>query len=506
MSVADDQRVTLPARAYVDRGGLRRGARQRLRALVDLRLPRARRGRARLVRDRQRRRRARRGRARRRRRAARALERLPPPRDADPVRHRALPQGAALPVPRLDLPPGRPARRRARGPRLRRPRPRGRAPADVPRRVAAPGSCSSRSTPSVPPLAEWFGDARERLESLGIARPQGRGPAASSSTRTTGRTSPTTTSRATTSRSAIPGLLRMLDYKRYDAAARPAPRLDQRAAARQALGRPPRAPLPAPRAADGRLSGRPARDRGPTRISSRALFLDLYPDQYDTWQMIPVAPDRTLTVSWVFTPEQEPFTNRIARRINWRFNDRVMDEDKTLCAGVQQGLGARTYERGVLNRNERAIAHYHDLLREMVPGIDERVTGSRRDRLDTWLFLPPELERDGPGAARPAGRPRPRRSARSPTRQLRGRGARARGDARALAGLPACARRAGASRRSRAIRRRPCAAAALRLAAMLLEQQLLAPGRAALADRPTTRSGRGSRPCCRRTASAIDDV
>jgi hypothetical protein len=48
-----------------------------------------------------------------------------------------------------------------------------------------------------------------------------------------------------------------------------------------------------------------------------------------------------------------------------------MDEDKTLCAGVQKGLGARTYERGVLNRNERAIAHYHDLLRELVPSIDE---------------------------------------------------------------------------------------------------------------------------------------
>ena len=78
-----------------------------------------------------------------------------------------------------------------------------------------------------------------------------------------------------------------------------------------------------------------------------------------------------MTVTWIFTPEEEPFANRVARRINWRFNDRVMDEDKTLCAGVQQGLGARTYERGVLNRNERAIAHYHDLLREMVPGIDD---------------------------------------------------------------------------------------------------------------------------------------
>ena len=86
---------------------------------------------------------------------------------------------------------------------------------------------------------------------------------------------------------------------------------------------------------------------------------------------MPLGPERTLGVSWVFTPEQESLTNRLVRRINWRFNDTVMDEDKSLCAGVQTGLGARTYERGVLNRNERAIAHYHDLLRELVPGIDE---------------------------------------------------------------------------------------------------------------------------------------
>ena len=117
-------------------GGLRGRARPRLRTLVDLRLPGARRRGARHVRDRQRRRRAGGGGARRRRRAARALERLPPPRDADPVRHRALPQGAALPLPRLDVPPGRPARGRPRGAWLRRARPRGRGAADVPRRVA----------------------------------------------------------------------------------------------------------------------------------------------------------------------------------------------------------------------------------------------------------------------------------------------------------------------------------------------------------------------------------
>jgi hypothetical protein len=38
---------------------------------------------------------------------------------------------------------------------------------------------------------------------------------------------------------------------------------------------------------------------------------------------------------------------------------------------VQQGLESRTYERGVLNRNENAVLAFHDLLRAAVPGIDE---------------------------------------------------------------------------------------------------------------------------------------
>jgi ring hydroxylating enzyme alpha subunit len=59
------------------------------------------------------------------------------------------------------------------------------------------------------------------------------------------------------------------------------------------------------------------------------------------------------------------------RAINWRFNSKVMEEDVELCDMVQLGLESRTYERGVLNRNENAVLHFHDQLREAVPGIDE---------------------------------------------------------------------------------------------------------------------------------------
>ena len=57
-----------------------------------------------------------------RRRAAGLPQRLPPPRLAPPERLGAVRQGDPLPLPRLDLPPRRPADRRARGTLDRRPR------------------------------------------------------------------------------------------------------------------------------------------------------------------------------------------------------------------------------------------------------------------------------------------------------------------------------------------------------------------------------------------------
>ena len=100
------------------------------------------------------------------------------------------------------------------------------------------------------------------------------------------------------------------------------------------------------------------------------------------------------------------------------------------------------------------------------------MSGARRDRLDTWLFLPPELEREGPALLALLDDPA-LPSARFP-RGTRGRGARARGHARALARYLRARGSGGdvlAGDPPPAVR-----AAALRLAAMLLEQQLLAPG------------------------------
>jgi hypothetical protein len=102
------------------------------------------------------------------------------------------------------------------------------------------------------------------------------------------------------------------------------------------------------------------------------------------------------------------------------------------------------------------------------------VSGSRRDRLDAWLFLPPELEREGPALLALLDEPAvPGRTLLVRQREV---------EQLVLAGTPgrwrdylrACgetARAALAGDPPPAVR-----AAALRLTAMLLEQQLLAPG------------------------------
>jgi len=167
-----------------------------------------------------------------------------------------------------------------------------------------------------------------------------------------------------------PGLLRLLDYKRYlatpaknhtwiDGPMRDKPSKHYAERLYQRLMRP--------------MAGFPEELNGSWTYVHLwpATFIDIYPDQLDTWQLFPDGLRHTRTEARVYHSGSTALRDRLVRKVNWRLNSKVMDEDVELCDMVQAGLESRTYERGVLNRNENGVLHFHNLLRAHVPGIDE---------------------------------------------------------------------------------------------------------------------------------------
>ena len=139
------------------------------------------------------------------RRAARVPQRLPAPRRPAARGPRRLRQGDPLPLPRLDVPHRRVAHRRPRGPRLPRPR-QERARACSPARVETfAGLVFVTLDDDLAPLAEHLAGLEANARALRHRADDALLGVASPASRPTGRSSPTTTSRATTSRSPTRG-------------------------------------------------------------------------------------------------------------------------------------------------------------------------------------------------------------------------------------------------------------------------------------------------------------
>lgn len=97
------------------------------------------------------------------------------------------------------------------------------------------------------------------------------------------------------------------------------------------------------------------------------LMLNVYPDNYSTNLIIPLGPERTLTVfEWFFhNPEKEEVKRNIRRAV--QFSDEIQYEDMAICEAVQRGLRSRTYSAGRCSvRRENGVHHFHGLLAEFL--------------------------------------------------------------------------------------------------------------------------------------------
>jgi Rieske 2Fe-2S family protein len=175
-----------------------------------------------------------------------------------------------------------------------------------------------------------------------------------------------------------PGLLRLLDYKRYLVEASPATVSIARSPMRdkasknwqerlyQRLVR----PMPGLRS--------PERDEWNFVYAYPGMTFNLYPDQIDFWVNYPLDERRTWTQWTTFgPPETAGRRDRLVRRLNNRINTLVQHEDNDLTGRVQEGLGSSLYRAGILGARENGVKHFHDLVRASIPeaGIDDEAEG-----------------------------------------------------------------------------------------------------------------------------------
>lgn len=101
------------------------------------------------------------------------------------------------------------------------------------------------------------------------------------------------------------------------------------------------------------------------------LMLNVYPDNFSTNLIVPVGPDRTLTLfEWYFRDPDDP-----AVKDTVAFSDEIQLEDIEICEAVQRGLRSSTYTSGRYSPvRENGVHHFHELYVESM-GM-ERVASS----------------------------------------------------------------------------------------------------------------------------------
>ncbi len=98
--------------------------------------------------------------------------------------------------------------------------------------------------------------------------------------------------------------------------------------------------------------------------------LDVYPDQVDFMQWLPVSPDETLIREIVYVRPDARREMRLARYLNWRINRQVSLEDKALIERVQAGMASSGYTDGPLGKGEACLRSFARRMRELIPECD----------------------------------------------------------------------------------------------------------------------------------------
>jgi phenylpropionate dioxygenase-like ring-hydroxylating dioxygenase large terminal subunit len=97
------------------------------------------------------------------------------------------------------------------------------------------------------------------------------------------------------------------------------------------------------------------------------VAFDIYPDQVDFMQFLPVSATETVIREISYALPDDRREMRAARYLNWRINRRVNAEDTELIARVQAGMASPTYRPGPLGTSEVCLRSFAQKLRRLVP-------------------------------------------------------------------------------------------------------------------------------------------
>jgi len=97
------------------------------------------------------------------------------------------------------------------------------------------------------------------------------------------------------------------------------------------------------------------------------VAFDIYPDQVDFMQFLPVSATETVIREISYALPDDRREMRATRYLNWRINRRVNEEDTDLIERVQAGMASPAYIAGPLGTSEVCLRSFAQKVRAFIP-------------------------------------------------------------------------------------------------------------------------------------------
>ena len=97
------------------------------------------------------------------------------------------------------------------------------------------------------------------------------------------------------------------------------------------------------------------------------MAFDIYADQIDFMQWLPVSPTTCLLREVAYALPDDRREMKLARYANWRINRNVNAEDTWLISRVQQGMASRSYGTGPIATSEVCLRSFARKIRAIIP-------------------------------------------------------------------------------------------------------------------------------------------